>query len=268
MRCSRSPPETAPSGGAAPPGGRRRRHTAGPDTPFFIASVTKRFIATLVLQASERGELDLDDRLVDHLPAEVTTAAARAQGRRPHAAITIRHLLSHTSGLPDYWDKPKTGGPSLFRELAAGTGPRWTFDDMVRMVREEHTPHFPPQDLAPTASAPATPTPASSCSSRSSNAPPASPSRPCWPNGSSRRWGSSTPGCRAARRHRPTDPPCAGVHQGPAPRAADDARVQQRPVSTTGDLLRFHQALLAGELFADGRTPSPCSPNGRTCCAT
>ena len=32
-----------------------------PNTPFFIASVTKRFIATLVLQAHERGELDLND---------------------------------------------------------------------------------------------------------------------------------------------------------------------------------------------------------------
>ncbi|MFO7962062.1 MAG: serine hydrolase domain-containing protein [Nitriliruptoraceae bacterium] len=118
-----------------------------PDTPFFIASITKRFIATLVLQAFERGELGLDDRLVDHLPAETTAELHVLEGVDHTPEITIRHLLSHTSGLPDYWDKPNTGRPSLFHDLAAGQDRAWTFDDMIRMVREEQTPRFPPQDL-------------------------------------------------------------------------------------------------------------------------
>lgn len=119
-----------------------------PDTPFFVASVTKRFIATLVLQAAERGELGLDDRLIDHLPADTTDQLHVLEGVDHTPEITIRHLLSHTSGLPDYWDKPTTGRPSLFHDLVAGRDRAWTFDDMVRMVREEHTPHFPPQDLS------------------------------------------------------------------------------------------------------------------------
>jgi D-alanyl-D-alanine carboxypeptidase len=118
-----------------------------PDTPFFIASVTKRFIATLVLQAHERGEFGLDDAIVDHLPATVTDRLHVRKGVDHTPEITIRHLLSHTSGLPDYFDKPKTGGPSLYRQLAAGHDRSWSFDDMVRMVREEHVAHFPPQDL-------------------------------------------------------------------------------------------------------------------------
>lgn len=43
-----------------------------PDTPFLIASITKRFIATLVLQAQARGELALSDPMVAHLPVELT----------------------------------------------------------------------------------------------------------------------------------------------------------------------------------------------------
>lgn len=100
-----------------------------------------------MLQASERGELGLDDRLVDHLAPEITDGLHAHKGVDHTPAISIRHLLSHTSGLPDYWDKPTTGGPSLFHDLAAGRDRGWTFDEMVRMVREEHTPHFPPQDL-------------------------------------------------------------------------------------------------------------------------
>jgi D-alanyl-D-alanine carboxypeptidase len=118
-----------------------------PDTPFFIASVTKRFIATLVLQAHEHGELALDDRVVDLLPAQLTDRLHVHKGVDRTPAITVHHLLTHTSGLPDYWDKPKVG-PSLFEQLVGGEDRSWSLDDVVRWVREEHRPHFPPQDLS------------------------------------------------------------------------------------------------------------------------
>ncbi len=57
---------------------------------FSIGSVAKIFTAVAILQLKEKGKLKLDDALVKYLP-----------GFR-YPAITIRHLLSHTSGLPDY----------------------------------------------------------------------------------------------------------------------------------------------------------------------
>jgi D-alanyl-D-alanine carboxypeptidase len=117
-----------------------------PGTPFFIASVTKRFIITLVLQAHERGELDLDDPITAHLPTEVTDGLHVLRGVDHTGGITLRHLASHTSGLPDYFEKPRHG-PSLYARLAAGHDHAWTFDDVVRMARDEHQPHFAPQDL-------------------------------------------------------------------------------------------------------------------------
>lgn len=222
----------------------------GPQTPFFIASVTKRFIATLVLQASERDELGLDDRLVDRLPPEVTAGLHVLNGVDHTPAITIRHLLSHTSGLPDYWDKPDKGGPSLFHDLAAGHDRAWTFDDMIRMVREDHTPHFPPQDLhAGRQRARYSDTGFQlliAILEQATGQPFATllTERIFAPAGLKHTW---LPG-----RSQPTEP------TGPAMPVCRKDRPLELPkmiessndlASTTGDLLRFHQALLNGRLF-------------------
>jgi D-alanyl-D-alanine carboxypeptidase len=117
-----------------------------PETPFFIASVTKRFIITLVLQAHERGELHLDDPITHHLPTSVTDGLHVHDGHDHTGQITLRHLASHTSGLPDYFEKPRHGA-SLFEDLKAGKDRGWNFEDMLRMAKQDHQPHFAPQDL-------------------------------------------------------------------------------------------------------------------------
>lgn len=118
-----------------------------PDAPFFIASVTKRFIIALVLQAHERGEVDLDAPITDVLPRESTTGLHVRRGVERTSAITARHLASHTAGLPDYFEK-RRDGQSLHKQLLAGQDTPWTFEDVIRITREEQRPHFAPQDLA------------------------------------------------------------------------------------------------------------------------
>ena len=67
-----------------------------PDTPFAIASVTKTFTSALVLRYVDQGKIRLDDRLSKWLPDW------------PNARkITIRMLLNHTSGIPDYFKNVK-----------------------------------------------------------------------------------------------------------------------------------------------------------------
>ena len=62
------------------------------DAIFLIASITKPIVALGALQLVERGELSLDDRVERFIPEF---------GRHGKHAITVRHLLTHTSGLPD-----------------------------------------------------------------------------------------------------------------------------------------------------------------------
>lgn len=73
-----------------------RRTPVSPDTVFRLASVTKAFTGTAILMLAGRGALSLDDPVTKFLPSYP------ALGR----AITVGHLLSHTSGLADYLDRP------------------------------------------------------------------------------------------------------------------------------------------------------------------
>jgi len=59
-------------------------------TEFALASVSKVFTSTAILQLKEKGKLKLDDAFIKYFPDF------------PYPDITIRNLLSHTSGLPDY----------------------------------------------------------------------------------------------------------------------------------------------------------------------
>src|SRR6266704_723623 len=72
----------------------RSRHAIGPETNFRLASLTKQFTATAIMLLVLDGKLRYDDYLSD------VFSDFPAYGK----AITIRHLLNHTSGLLDYED--------------------------------------------------------------------------------------------------------------------------------------------------------------------
>lgn len=67
---------------------------AGPSTNYRLASVTKQFTATAILLLVEDGKLGLDDKVRRWLPVPPPATDT----------ITVRHLLTHTSGLIDYED--------------------------------------------------------------------------------------------------------------------------------------------------------------------
>ena len=60
------------------------------DTIFEMASITKQFTATAIMLCVREGKLDLDDELKKYFP------------EFPYAGVKIRHLLTHTSGIPDF----------------------------------------------------------------------------------------------------------------------------------------------------------------------
>jgi D-alanyl-D-alanine carboxypeptidase len=91
---------------------------------FAIASATKPVVAAQVMQMVEAGELALDDPVTDHLPQDLDFDTNGA---------TIRHLLSHRSGIPDYW-------PAVKKTLASNPKRVWKPADLLELVSATRTP--------------------------------------------------------------------------------------------------------------------------------
>jgi D-alanyl-D-alanine carboxypeptidase len=98
---------------------------ATPETSFVVGSITKTFVATLVVQLASEGRLSLDDPLSRWLP------------RYPNAAaITIRELLNHTSGIYNYFEHPKYEALVFKRP-----NHRWTTTEILSLTGK---PYFAP----------------------------------------------------------------------------------------------------------------------------
>jgi CubicO group peptidase (beta-lactamase class C family) len=77
--------------GLADPSGR----TVTPQTPFILGSVSKPLTALAVMQLVEAGKIELD------APVQRYLAWFRVADANASARITVRHLLYHTSGMPE-----------------------------------------------------------------------------------------------------------------------------------------------------------------------
>ena len=96
---------------------------------FRAGSITKIFVATVVLELVGEGRLSLSDTVAKRLPGLVPNGAR----------ITLRELLQHTSGLYDYTDDPRLFAPYLSGNLAYAWRPR----QLVKLA-VSHKPVWPP----------------------------------------------------------------------------------------------------------------------------
>lgn len=118
------------------------------DTIFRIASMTKPLTSLVALMLIEEGRLGLDDEVGRYLPAwkapaVITSvdAAGRATTRPATTPITIRHLLTHTSGIGYAWSHPSlaaiqqaAGTADLDLPLVNEPGERWMYGASTRVL--------------------------------------------------------------------------------------------------------------------------------------
>ena len=101
-----------------------------------MASVSKPFAATAIVQLVEQGLIDLDATVVSYLPYFALEGGA-------YDEITIRQMLNHTSGMPDVrdyeWDKPQTDEGAAERyvrslsseQMIGPPGGQWQYSNMA-----------------------------------------------------------------------------------------------------------------------------------------
>ena len=122
--------------------GKRNLESGEPVTErslFHVASVSKPFVATAIMQLWEAGRLDLDAPVTDYLPY------FGLQGREA-GQITIRQMVNHTSGMPDtdeyQWHQPEYDDGALERyvrslageEMVAAPGQRFSYSNVAYEV--------------------------------------------------------------------------------------------------------------------------------------
>lgn len=122
--------------------GVRSLATGEPVTPaslFHLASVSKPFVATAVVQLVERGQVDLDAPVVNYLPY------FKLDDER-YTTITVRQMLSHISGMPDTdeygWEQPDYDEGALERyvrslsheSLIAAPGEKFAYSNIAYEV--------------------------------------------------------------------------------------------------------------------------------------
>lgn len=86
-----------------------------PDAQFYVYSVTKSLLATVMLQLVEQGRIALDAPIQAYLP-----------NLPLDPPVTVRQLLNHTAGIPDYG-----GLPAYFESLKADPTQPWTSDEFL-----------------------------------------------------------------------------------------------------------------------------------------
>ncbi|WP_247235270.1 serine hydrolase [Telluribacter sp. SYSU D00476] len=115
----------------------------GPDSPFYIASINKLFVAALTLRLVRNKRLNLSDPISKYLPGYLMHGLHVYQGQDYSEEITIQHLITQTSGLPCYLIDKRPDGPKVMEELLSGKDQAWTTDQVVAQVKRMK-PHFRP----------------------------------------------------------------------------------------------------------------------------
>ena len=102
-----------------------------PDDKFRAGSIMKPFISVVILQLVEEGRFSLDDPMTAVLPESVSSRFSDSD------QITVRMLLNHTSGIPDWITEAMIG------EITADPQRIWEVDEYLDVAAAQK-PYFPP----------------------------------------------------------------------------------------------------------------------------
>jgi CubicO group peptidase (beta-lactamase class C family) len=110
---------------------------------FFIASTTKLFVTAILLHLEAQKKLSLQDPIAKYLSQDILTGLHVLNKQDYSNQITLKNLLAHTSGIPDYFQQKNKSGNSLETDILSGHDQSWTFEKCLE-ISKSISPKFIP----------------------------------------------------------------------------------------------------------------------------
>ncbi|WP_040400369.1 serine hydrolase domain-containing protein [Cecembia lonarensis] len=102
---------------------------------YFIASVTKMYITVLVMKLIDEGKLSLEDKISKYLPSDFCSALHVFKGVDYSNQLTIKHLITNTSGIPDYFFHKQENGRAAADDLLEGKDGSWPLERTIELIK-------------------------------------------------------------------------------------------------------------------------------------
>jgi len=128
-------------------GGNANTNQNGPakiGQPVFMSSVGKLFTAVMIAMLCERGNLSFEHRITEILDPELLDGLHVFRGKDYTDQIRLRHLLNHTSGLPDYFEDKPAGGAGFVQRILHEPDRIFQPWEVVTWSKENLKSKFPP----------------------------------------------------------------------------------------------------------------------------
>ena len=105
------------------------------DNPFHSASIGKTFFSTLIYILAERGELSLQNKIVDYFDPGFLDGLFVFEGIDYQEDVTIEHLITHTSGVADCFEGDVIEGQTMKELLLSSPDKKWTQQELIDFSR-------------------------------------------------------------------------------------------------------------------------------------
>lgn len=110
------------------------------DSPYHSASIGKTMLAVVYGMLVDEGTIRYDDKINAWLAPDILEGLFVVDGLDHSDQVTVEHLLSHTSGVGDYFEGPVTSGQTMLELMESDPDQRFTPEKLIAFTRDNQIP--------------------------------------------------------------------------------------------------------------------------------
>ncbi|WP_155593128.1 serine hydrolase domain-containing protein [Lysinibacillus cavernae] len=110
------------------------------DSPYHSASIGKTMCATVFGMLVDEGKINFDDKINLWLDEDLLNGLFVMNGNDYSDQVTLQQLLSHTSGIGDYFEGPVNSGKTMMERVSSNPDLLFTPEELLAFTRENQNP--------------------------------------------------------------------------------------------------------------------------------